>query len=170
MRTKLFGLFAPVLAFLLNANMALAADVTTIEIIEFGEYNVQRTGSAEEYKTGMLKSKVKAVTFVKQTKKIHATHSNAIGVRYKVHGSPVGEAVTIKKVLKTPGITPPGKKTVFDHVGYYKVYIGKPKLYWWGFREKWEMVPGIYKIQLFHNDRMLAEKTFKVLTSPQEQK
>ena len=165
MRIKGFGLLAMLLIVLLYVPIARAADVTSIEIIEYGKYEVQRTGEAAKTETGMLTSQVTGVTFVEQTQSILATHTNAIGARFTVHGSPSGEAVTVKVVLKTPGITPPGKKTVYNHNTNYKVNIEEPFLYWWGFREKWEMVPGTYIIQLFYNDKMYAEKTFKVKIS-----
>ena len=165
MRHKRFGLLAVLLIVLLYVNIARAADVTSIEIIEYGKYAVQRVGEATKTETGTLVSKTTNVTFVQQTQNILATHTNAIGVRFKVHGSPSGEAVTVKVVLKTPGITPPGKKTVYDHSTNYTAKIEEPFLYWWGFREKWEMVPGTYIIQLFYNDKMYAEKSFKVTTS-----
>jgi hypothetical protein len=165
MRHKGFGLLAALVIVLIYVPIARAADVTSIEIIEYGKYEVQRVGEATKTETGTLESKVSNVTFVQQTQNILATHTNAIGVRFAVHGSPSGEAVTIKVVLKTPGITPPGRKTVFDHSANYTANIEEPFLYWWGFREKWEMVPGTYVIQLFYNDKMFAEKTFKVTTS-----
>jgi hypothetical protein len=165
MRYKQFGLLAILLIVLLYVNVALAADVTSIEIIEYGKYEVQRTGEATKTETGMLTSQVTGVTFVEQTTNILATPTDAMGVRFTVHGSPHGEAVTVKVVLKTPGITPPSRKTVFDHNINYRVNIEEPFLYWWGFREKWEIVPGTYIIQIFYNDRMFAEKTFNVTTT-----
>ena len=165
MTIKGVGLLAMLLIVLLSVPVARAADVTGIEIIEYGKYEVQRTGEATKTETGMLTSQVTGVTFVEQTQKILATHTDAMGIRFKVHGSPSGEAITVKVFLKTPGITPPGKKTVYDHSTDYQVKIEESFLYWWGFREKWEMVPGTYIIQLFYNDKMYAEKTFKVKTS-----
>jgi hypothetical protein len=165
MRIKGFGLVAALLIVLIYVPIARAADVTSIEIIEYGKYEVQRIGEATKTATGTLESKVSNVTFAQQTQNILASHTNAIGVRFTAHGSPGGEAVTIKVVLKTPGVTPPGRKTVFNHTRNYTVNIEEPFLYWWGFREKWEMVPGTYIIQLFYNDKMFAEKTFKVTTA-----
>jgi hypothetical protein len=165
MRNQSFGLLAILLMVLIYVPIARAADVTSIEIIEYGKYAVQRVGEATKTATGTLESKTTSVTFVKETKEVLATHTDAIGVRFKVHGSPAGEAITVKVVLKTPGITPPGRKAVFDHSTSYQVKIEEPFLYWWGFREKWEMVPGTYIIQLFYNDKMYAEKAFKVTTS-----
>jgi hypothetical protein len=165
MRQKRIGLLAILLIVLIYVPIARAADVTSIEIIEYGKYTVQRVGEATKTETGTLESKTSGVTFVQQTQNILATHTNALGVRFKVHGSPSGEAVTVKVVLKTPGITPPGRKKVFDHSTNYQANIEEPFLYWWGFREKWEMVPGTYIIQLFYNDKMYAEKTFKVTTA-----
>lgn len=165
MRHKKVGLLAILLIVLICVPIARAADVTSIEIIEYGKYEVQRVGEATKTATGTLESKTTSVTFVQQTQNILATHTDAMGVRLTVHGSPSGEAVTVKVLLKTPGITPPGRKTVFDHSTNYQVKIEEPFLYWWGFREKWEMVPGTYIIQVFYNDKMYAEKTFKVTTS-----
>ncbi len=165
MRHKRFGLLAVLLIVLLYAPVTHAADVTGIEIIEYGKYEVQRVGEATKTETGTLVSKTTNVTFVQQTQNILATHTNAMGARFTVHGSPNGETVTVKVVLKTPGITPPGRKTVYNHSTNYNVNIEEPFLYWWGFREKWEMVPGTYIIQLFYNDKMYAEKSFKVKTA-----
>ncbi len=165
MRTKWLGLLAALLIVLLYAPITRAADVTGIEIIEYGKYEVQRAGEATKTETGTLVSTTTSVTFVQQTQTLLATHTNAMGVRFTVHGSPNGEAVAVKVVLKTPGITPPGRKKVYNHSTDYHVNIEEPFLYWWGFREKWEMVPGTYVIQLFYNGKMYAEKTFKVNTS-----
>ena len=165
MRHTRIGLLAILLIVLIYVPIARAADVTSIEIIEYGKYEVQRVGEATKTATGTLESKTSGVTFVQQTQSIGATHTNALGVRFTVHGSPSGGAVVVHVVLKTPGITPPGRKTVYNHSTDYNVNIEEPFLYWWGFREKWEMVPGTYIIQLFYNNKMYAEKSFKVKTS-----
>jgi hypothetical protein len=130
MRIKGFGLLAALVIVFLHAPISRAVEVASIEIIEYGEYAVQRAGEATKNETGILRSKTTSVTFVQQTQNICATHTNAMGVWFTVHGSPSGEAVTVKVVLKTPSITPPGRKTVFNDITNYQVNLEKPFLYW----------------------------------------
>jgi len=147
--------------------MLVAADVRSAEIFECGTYNIEITkeikdNSAVEGKFFKVSKKIK---LIKQKNKISATKDLAFGIRYIIHGSPLGEKVKIRRIMIYPrsGLRNPetGK------VGYKKetaslIKIGDKRLYGYVFGQEWLMVPGDWTFQLWYEGRELAERTFTV--------
>jgi hypothetical protein len=165
---KTWLLVLVILGFVLPTPVILgAAWVHNAEILEYGTYNIEITkeikdNSAVEGKSFKVGKKIK---LIKKTNKIPATKDLAFGIRYIIHGSPLGEKVKIRKIMIYPrsGLRNPetGK------VGYKKetashIKIGDKKLYGYIFGQEWLMVPGDWTFQLWYEGRELAERTFTV--------
>ena len=45
-----------------------------------------------------------------------------------------------------------------------RAYVGVLETVGWYFGEEWEIVPGEWIIQIKHNDKILAEKKFNIIT------
>jgi hypothetical protein len=88
------------------------------------------------------------------------------GFRYRVNGNPPGEKVEIKKVtifppagLKSPKSAQPLQRNEYTFVRS----IGETRYTDYSFDSAWELVPGVWTMQLWYGDRKLAEKSFTVV-------
>ena len=147
--------------------MLVAADVRSAEIFECGTYNIEITKEIKDNSAveGKFFKVSKKIELIKKTNKIPATKDLAFGIRYIIHGSPLGEKVKIRRIMIYPrsGLRNPetGK------VGYKKetaslIKIGDKRLYGYVFGQEWLMVPGDWTFQLWYEGRELAERTFTV--------
>jgi TonB family protein len=87
------------------------------------------------------------------------------GFEFVVYGFPRGESISLREVtlLPSPGLkAPEASQSILRDEYPIRARIGEPTHTGWGFDYSWECVPGPWSIQLYYEDRLLAEKTFYV--------
>jgi hypothetical protein len=164
------------LVFVLTAvSHAQAQHIDRVEIVEWGIFRHEQTGvrAAPLAATG----KTNLVTNVRiqhVTTTIPALVGMKFGFRFTVVGSPPGALVNLKCVTRFPsqGLTNPQKGKTFSSSEFHSsAVIGVTTYRGYGFDYDWEVEPGPRTLEIWHNGRKLAEKTFMVtrLVSSAEQ-
>lgn len=87
------------------------------------------------------------------------------GFQYRVTGAPSGGAVRIKEVVLFPpgGLRLPGKPPIPLESDEATVTIGDTLPLTWKFDNSWELVPGLWTLQVWAGDRKLVEQSFTVV-------
>ena len=91
------------------------------------------------------------------------------GVRFRTSGEPRGGQATLRSVWKTPppGIHNPGNDNTYRvSVVDFTTAIGSVQWRGYGFDQPWEVVPGIWTIEIWQGDRKLLEHSFTIGAEP----
>ncbi|MBN1829681.1 MAG: DUF3859 domain-containing protein [Deltaproteobacteria bacterium] len=143
------------------------AEVTGINIIEYGLYSVSKAEDVESSSSPSgFSTHVDNILLKTKTTDIPAVVGNQFGLRYYVKGAPEGKEAEITIIVKYP---PPGVKNPDTNKVYLKNtsktprLIGKPYFFGYQFDYPWEIVPGSWIVELWHNNKKFAEKEFKVI-------
>ncbi len=86
-------------------------------------------------------------------------------VRFRPFGEPAGARVALRSVWKIPdpGIRNPNNGNTFrQSVADFTAVIGDLHLRGYEFDEPWEVVPGIWTLEIWQGDRKLLEKSFTI--------
>jgi hypothetical protein len=160
----------PALSFLLlvltAAPGASAQQIDRVEIVEWGIYRDERTGVAPAplAVTGTT-NLVTNVRLQQKTTTIPALVGMTFGIRYQVVGGRPGTMVRLRCVTRLPGqgVTNPRTGKIFavsefetDAVVGSTTYLG------YSFDYDWEVETGPWTLEIWHDGRKLAEKTFQV--------
>jgi hypothetical protein len=159
-----------VCALLLIAPLAQAQEIERIEVLEYGLY--QRgdvVGELPPSPNGIGRSQVNGIKHLRTTRRVPARLGTSFGFRFRVHGKPIGEVGDLVQVL----ILPPeglkseisGKTVTRDAFSTQHV-IGGEDFMTMSFDYRWELVPGIWTVQLWSGRRKLAEQSFEVYVPP----
>jgi Domain of unknown function (DUF3859) len=145
---------------------ARAQQIDRVEIVEWGLFQHDLTGveAAPLAATGTT-NLVANVRLREATTTVPALVEMKFGFRYKVVGSPSGTLLRLKVVtrLPSPGATNPNKGKTFSSSEFQTTaVIGTTSFVGYGFDYDWEVVPGPWTLELWHEGRKLAEKTFIV--------
>jgi uncharacterized protein DUF3859 len=87
------------------------------------------------------------------------------GVRFRSAGAPRGARATLRSVWKIPepGIHNPDNGTTYrESVAEFTTAIGAVHWRGYGFDQPWEVVPGVWTIEIWQADRKLLEKSFTI--------
>jgi hypothetical protein len=157
--------FALAFAAVLAAPVVHAQGVARVEITEYGVYTVD-TDSAQRNSVGVLSNTLSNIRHAETTSMVRAEHGVHFGFRYRIIGSPAGQAVKLRKVVVFPpeGLKSPKSPTplqTFERT--LPLEIGETFYTDYTLDEPWELVPGPWKIQLWLGDRKLAEEDFVVV-------
>lgn len=152
--------------FLLISTPSMAADAVEIEIVEYGIYTSEIVGTIPApLTTSGRYNLVKNVNLVAGTDNIPASKGTKFGLFYIVHGDSPGEEVIITEIVKFP---PPGYRDsttgkIFRRSEFSSTKKIESKNFVAGvFAEDWDLFPGEWIIQLWHQNQKLAEKKFTV--------
>jgi hypothetical protein len=162
----LFGLSSAARAQLPGFLQPAKPSVPTVQRVEITEYGIYRTSTQSKLPSpgtaaGSLDQE-SSITLVQSTTTVPARLDVEFGFRYKIVG-PVPGAVNLKNltVIPQPGIRNPttGNVTltsIFNqdrNVGgeYYRLYH---------MTDPWEVVPGVWRLELWDGDRNLASQGF----------
>jgi hypothetical protein len=149
--------------------VAPAATVSGITVTNAGIYKAQSvsapSGTGQLSPTGTIGT-ASNWHFVSKTTEVAGEVGTQFGIEFRLEGNPVGDGVTLHMVLKLPpqGIRNPntGETMHTAKIGFPNLKIGALCLLGYGFDNAWEIVPGVWTEQIWHQDRMLAERTFMV--------
>jgi hypothetical protein len=141
--------------------------VERVEIVEKGLYRAEtaRTTQAAGTATG-VQDELANVKLVSDTTTIPARIGTRFGVRYRVVGSPARGSVKMTVIIRFPGegLRNPktGERTARDVTSWTR-HIGGVTYNGYGFDEAWELVPGTWVYEFWHEGRKLAEQSFTVV-------
>jgi len=152
--------------FILISFPSAASDAIKIDIIEYGIYSSEIIGTIYAPLTTSGKyNVVKNVKLIKKTDKIPATKGTKFGLFYRIHGEPEGDEVYITEIVKfpSPGYRDPKTGKLFRQSEFSGIKkIGTKNFVAGVFSEDWDLFPGTWAIQLWHNNQKVAEKSFLV--------
>jgi hypothetical protein len=160
-----------VLSYLLLLGLSSVAQAETawverIDIVGKGIYQVA-TGeltSEKQTPTGVAAS-TEHVKKIEDTTTVPARSGLEFGIQYVIGGSPKGGQVPIRIVNLYPkeGLRNPqtGKVVRRSEIVRNKI-IGDVIYTGYAFENAWEIVAGVWKFQLWHKNRKLAEQSFTV--------
>ncbi len=159
-----------VAASLLIALCARAQDarVDGVEIVTEGVYATQRDPSKPFVRTDEgVSTTLAAWKHVRTTHVVPACKGTSFGAEVHVTGAPEGTVVMIRDVTIPPHplTDPDAAKPWQQMVSEFPYAIGSTGIDMYGFDEDWELVPGIWRQQMWYGDKKLLDWTFEVVAS-----
>lgn len=159
------ALAALVLATALLAAGAQAGDVDRIAIVDFGiyEHNVERF-EPEPSHISRERVIVTNVTLLRHAEEVDAQLGRMIGFQFRVTDPAlVGQTLTVRRIV--PPLTNPktGQTATTIARDIVVFHEGQLMLNAYRFDYDWEMAEGLWRFQVIHNGRVIAEKTIKVV-------
>jgi hypothetical protein len=100
---------------------------------------------------------------------VPALHGTSFGFRYRVLGPVQGEIVTALQATLLPpeGVRSPGAKAPFtSDTSEIHLQVGGENRWMFTFDYPWEMVPGIWTIQIWSGSKRVGEEAFEVFIPP----
>jgi Domain of unknown function (DUF3859) len=155
------------LTFLSIGANAQAPRVDSIKIVDYGLYtnNVTAKESAPNVPGGS-RNIVKEIRHAATTRTVPAQQGVVFGFNFTVVGAPAGTVVPLHMVdvYPPPGLRDPATQKLSDHAEYNRTAtIGSQTFTSYGFDHDWELVPGVWTIQIWYEGRKLAEQQFTVV-------
>ncbi len=141
--------------------------VRAVEIVAYGIFTARETTRlGPSTAQAPAADGVKGVTFSENyTSEIPAVLGTTFGIQYLINSSPKGGRIKVTCVIVFPegGLVDRRGRIYKKSTEKITTFIGRKTLYGYGFDEPWELVPGEWTFQIWHNDVRLAQKTFTVL-------
>ncbi len=163
----LFG----VLYILLVSGEAYAFSVKEISIVSYGHYSARTDSSVDiPYSTTGSLSLVTDINRIEQTQIIKADLGTKFGIQFKVEGSPSGVKVPVHVIVKHPPFMNPMTEEI-SCIDKWNIYPGLEDIVYtgWEFAHPWELVPGLWTIQISYQKELCKRKQFIVeLAEPRE--
>lgn len=136
-----------------------------ISIVKFGIYtnDVQKEHRDGQ---GVLQRDVVNSRLALATTTIPAQLGVTFGVEYQLIGQPTGSSVSIQAIIRFP---PSGARPVAGGLPIHFSQaermrnLNSSSLEFWSFSEPWELVPGMWAIEFWHEGRKFAEQKFDVV-------
>jgi hypothetical protein len=163
--TKIFIMLMFVVSFIGAPFTVKAADIDVLDIIKFGIFKAELISKEEAPGAAAgRKNIIKNVVLVEQTANIPAYVGTRFGFEFIIKGRPAGDKVDLTYKYFHPLITNPqtGKLFTSQEITSKNKEIGKATSISYTFDYPWEMVPGEWTFQIFHNDKKMAEKSFYI--------
>jgi hypothetical protein len=156
-----------VLALVLGLGTAQAQTVDRLEITDFGTYKVE-PGSKRENAEGLKTTVARRVEHLESTTTIPARIGISFGVRYKIVGEPDNAEVTLRKVISfpPPGLQPPRGKIVLQSESKVETTIGETVADLYTLEDSFELVPGVWTVELWDGERRLLAQSFTLEKPP----
>ena len=159
------------LLLLLTVPHALYGQSGVVESVKIGDkgiYDVEIVGRIHSKDSpGSIRNVIGQPRIVERTTAVPARPCVSFGFEYMIYGAPPGAQIPLRMVTRFPdaGIRNP-KTGVMSHVSEVLVprTIGQPHYRVYTFEEPWEIVPGIWKFEIWHEHRKLAERSFSVFS------
>lgn len=167
---------ALVLAFVLlpTAARAQLAQVDRIEIFDAGIYCADTVRKvADPNAPSGFRNVVTNVKFLRAAYQIPAKLGTRFGMQYKIIGSRPGELADLRLVtrISPPGLVDPvSGKTFLSNEYAILGLIGSDGYWEYHIEYDWEVVPGVWAFEIWHQDRKLAEQRFALINPQRLQK
>jgi hypothetical protein len=146
---------------------AQTPQVTRIDVTEYGIYTstIQSTQAAPGTATGAL-NHVTNFRLAVTTRTVPAQQGAQFGFRFNVVGPPSGMVVPLHSVtiLPPPGLRNPATGQVKTQSDYdANTTVGADNYRSYTLTHDWEVVPGIWTMQIWYQGRKLVEQSFNVV-------
>lgn len=140
--------------------------IQRIDIVGKGIYQVAvgKFTRDNQAPTGVVASVINAKK-IEDTTTVRARVGVEFGIQYVIVGSPKGAVVPIRIVNVYPnkGLRNPKMHKIVRRVEFVRNKIIGDVIYaGYAFENRWEIVPGRWKFELWYKDREMAEQTFIV--------
>ena len=160
--TSLLMLFAAV-----SGAPAQAPRLDRIEIFEAGLYRaeVAKEIDAPGLASGQ-RSLLTNIVLAQKTTQVPARPGVRFGFRYRLVDAPAGGQVTLKKITRFPPVgirNPNTRETTFRDELELTKSIGQESYTGYSFDRDFELVPGVWTMELWAGDRKLAVQNFTVV-------
>jgi hypothetical protein len=148
---------------------AQAPSVDRAEISWAGIYRGQIVGTVDQPGTASGKTNQLAnIVKLETTTTVRARLGTSFGFEYRLEGAPEGAAAAVKIVVVLP------KAGLFNPVTKQRTHreewrpapsmVGGASLAGYLMERDWEIVPGIWKFEIWHDGRKLGEQAFCVVS------
>ena len=142
--------------------------IERIEVFEFGLY--ERGPVIQELPptpAGIGRAISDGFKHLRTTRKVPAQLGTSFGFRYRTEGRFGYAPLTQILILPPPGIDSPlSGRTVLRDAMPGHVVVGNEDMMMMTFDHKWEMVEGIWTIELWSGDRKLGSESFEIFIPP----
>ena len=160
----IFSLLLPLC--ILSAAYAETAQIDRIDIVGKGIYEIAvgKLTAERQTPTGVAAS-VENAKMIQDTTTVPARKGLEFGIQYVIVGMPKGAQVPIRIVNVYPKQwlrNPKTHKTVQHAEIVRNKVIGDVIYAGYAFENEWEIVPGVWKFELWFKNRKLAEQSFTV--------
>jgi hypothetical protein len=136
-----------------------------IDITEYGLYTSKTDRSIAAPGTALgTESLVSDIRHLESTTTVPGRIDVQFGIRYRLVGSD-GASIRLKKVwiIPAPGLhNPDTGNTTMTEVVYLDRKIGAVHFAGFTFEHSWEIVPGVWTLELWEGDRKLASQGFLI--------
>jgi Domain of unknown function (DUF3859) len=136
-----------------------------VEVLDYGIYTVDVKSSRRDSQ-GINENLSTNVRLAKATTTVPAEQGVEFGMRYKIDGAPIGVPVLLREltIFPSPGLRPPtASQPIHDSRSTTKPKIGEVSYTGYRLDDPWELLPGIWVIQLWYGDRKVAQENFTVV-------
>lgn len=138
--------------------------VTRAELQEYGVFKEEVTGKTDNPTTvsGYI-NRTSSQKLVTSTDQIEGKLQVSFGITYVVEGRPKDGEIELSIKLSHPPMTNPATgetSTVEENPA--ESTIGGPNYDGFTFEQPWEIVPGKWTFEVYHEGRLLLEKSFTV--------
>ncbi|HEY5380299.1 MAG TPA: DUF3859 domain-containing protein [Pseudolabrys sp.] len=140
--------------------------IDRVDIIDKGIYRAipKLSQQDEASPTGGVRA-LAGITLIKNTDTFKPTLGMHFGIRYTIRGFPAGARVRIKIVQHYPiaGLkNPRNQKATYSYEQTSMKVVGYPAFEGYHLGAPWELVPGIWSFEIWHEGRLLAEQKFEL--------
>jgi Domain of unknown function (DUF3859) len=151
---------------MLIAGPVFAADITALEIFDFGLYRAQTTGRqpAPQAVNGQTQT-ITDIDFYEATSRIPARTGIRFGTRFRIVGMPPNEVVRLRSVwrIPEPGIRNPDSGIVYrQSISDFTTTTGALYMRGFNFGFPWQILCGEWVQEVWSGERKLLSRTFTV--------
>jgi hypothetical protein len=152
---------------------AQAPSVEGADILWAGIYRAQIVGTFEQPATASGKTNQLAnIVKLETTTTVRARLGTSFGFQYSLSGEPEGWPATINIVVILPksGLLNPATQKRYYREEWRAApnTVGATSVVGYLFEQDWEMVPGLWKFEIWHSGRKLGEQSFCVVNDTPE--
>jgi hypothetical protein len=156
---------ALVLALMLLTGTVATAQTVQIDRIDVTEYGLYTATVVAPLPgaTGIIDHTVTDERLAASTRNVPMQHGVHFGFRYVVVGAPAGTSVPLRMVTiyPPPGISIPGTAApLLRHEYMTNAPIGGLNYHDYSLDDAWELVPGVWTMEIWYGDRKLAGQSF----------
>jgi len=157
--------FLALAAFFLPAGAA-DVQIRAAEIVGYGIFESSTSSRQAGWRRNAPPADgVEGVRFLDFTNEIPAKLGTGFGFQYIINSSPKGGRLQVTNVIRFPGegLKAPGGRVYKVSKEDRRITIGHRDFYGYAFDEAWEIIPGDWVFEVWHQDARLIRKTFTVV-------
>lgn len=156
------ALFIP----LAPADAETDVQIRAAEIVGYGIFESRSSSRAAGWRSAAPPADdVDGVRFLEFTNEIPGVLGTGFGFQYVINSSPRGARLNVRNIIRFPGegLRAPGGRVYTVSEEKRDIRIGHRDFYGYAFDESWEIIPGEWVFEVWHDDARLIRKTFTVV-------